>query len=334
MIALPRQPGLLGRIQAEYQAALDAAERPRADNRAQESRFKSVALEVYKAVPTWGPEVKHLRQACRRVQDLAGELHKAEEALGAVPPRKKGPWVKKREELEARVDALQTELAEARKASDVSRTIISETFTRIVGQMISEIFVRTGAQPQRQLLPLGRLAARGPGLPDEADGGAGAAEGGGSGGVGRGARAGGEHALPAARAADPCEEGRTRLLEAAEQAAEGAARGEEGDGRERPGGGQSGDGGLPHRSVPGAESGPGGEEQGAGGAQGGGRPGGHDGLVGTQAHAAAHPRCLLRRGPESSCAPRPPCTQLFLFAHLHSFCTAALRLALPSHLLA
>ena len=137
VIALPRQPGLLGRIQAEYQAALDAAERPRADNRAQESRFKSVALEVYKAVPTWGPEVKHLRQACRRVQDLAGELHKAEEALGAVPPRKKGPWVKKREELEARVDALQTELAEAHKASDVSRTIISETFTRIVGQMIS-----------------------------------------------------------------------------------------------------------------------------------------------------------------------------------------------------
>ena len=43
-----------------------------------------MALEVYKAVPTWGPEVKHLRQACRRVQDLAAELHKAEEALGAA----------------------------------------------------------------------------------------------------------------------------------------------------------------------------------------------------------------------------------------------------------
>ena len=115
VIALPRQPGLLGRLQAEHQALVDAAEKPRADGRAMENAYRNAALGVYKAVPTWGPEVQRLREACGRVQQIAADLHAAERVLSKMPPRQRK---KRGAEAEAQVANLQTELEAARTTAD------------------------------------------------------------------------------------------------------------------------------------------------------------------------------------------------------------------------
>eukprot|EP01043_Picozoa_sp_COSAG02_P008489 COSAG02_NODE_273_length_26316_cov_13.661060_7_plen_778_part_00 len=115
VIALPRQPGLLGRLQAEHRALVEAAEKPRANDRAVNDAYRAAALAVYKAVPTWGPDAKLLRAACGKVQQTAEALHMAENALLAMTDRQRK---KIGEAQQAKVARLRADLAAARGSAD------------------------------------------------------------------------------------------------------------------------------------------------------------------------------------------------------------------------
>lgn len=115
IIVLPRQPGLLGRLQAEHRALVEAAEKPRIDDTAMVDAYRDAALAVYKAVPTWGPDVQLLRDACETVQQTAEALHLAEQSLAKISKRQRK---KTGAAVEARVASLRADLAAARITAD------------------------------------------------------------------------------------------------------------------------------------------------------------------------------------------------------------------------
>jgi hypothetical protein len=115
VIVLPRQPGLLGRLQAQHRALVEAAGNPRADDRATADAYRAAALAVYKAVPTWGPDAKLLRTACAKVQQTAEALHLAENSLMAMTDRQRK---KKGDAVQAQIASLRADLAAARSSAD------------------------------------------------------------------------------------------------------------------------------------------------------------------------------------------------------------------------
>lgn len=115
VIVLPRQPGLLGRLQAEHRALEEAADAPRADNRTTVDAYRASALAVYKAVPTWAPDAKLLRDACGKVQQTAEALHLAEKSLMEMTDRQRQ---KQGAAAEARIEGLRADLAAARSGAD------------------------------------------------------------------------------------------------------------------------------------------------------------------------------------------------------------------------